>query len=320
MNLLFLMMAMNFSQVSYFTFSAYLDIGPLKYFVFVLVLILYVLIIGCNVLLIVVICVNRTLHEPMYMFLCSLLVNELYGSTGLFPSLLIQLLSDVHTISAPLCFLQIVCIYMYANVEFYNLAAMSYDRYLAICHPLQYKTLMSLNMIVRLIVLSWCLPLFYVIILTSLSASSQLCGNIIDRLFCNNYYVVKLACSNTTASNVYGLVYTFTVPIGLAVLIVYTYMRILRVCCSGSGQTRQKAVSTCMPHLVSLLNFSFGCFFEVSQGRFDMSYVPHILRIILSVYFITCQPLLNPVLYGVQLRKIRMSCKTLFFRKKNLAP
>ncbi|XP_037533854.1 olfactory receptor 10A6-like [Nematolebias whitei] len=304
---------MNFSQVSYFTLTAYIDIGLFKYLFFVFMMCFYASVICCNVVLIVVICVNRSLHEPMYTFLCSLFVNELYGSSGLFPFLLVQIFSDVHSVSVPFCFLQIFCLYMYANVEFYNLAVMSYDRYVAICHPLQYHTLMSGSLVLRLIAFSWFLPLANIIVMISLNASCQLCGNIIDGLYCTNHSVVKLGCRNTMFSNVYGLLYTFTVIISLAALIFYTYVRILKVCFSGSKQTRQKAISTCMPHLASLLNFSFGCFFEITQSRFDMSQVPSILRIILSLYFVTCQPLLNPVLYGLQLQKIRISCRKLFF-------
>ncbi|CAK6982760.1 olfactory receptor 1038-like, partial [Scomber scombrus] len=89
------------------------------------------------------------------------------------------------------------------------------------------------------------------------------------------------------------------------ILILYTYIKILRVCFSGSKQTRQKAVSTCTPHLVYLLNFSFGCYFQILQSRFDMSRVPNVLRVFLSLYFIILQPLLNPIMYGMGMSKIR---------------
>uniref|UniRef100_A0A4W6FBZ3 G-protein coupled receptors family 1 profile domain-containing protein n=1 Tax=Lates calcarifer TaxID=8187 RepID=A0A4W6FBZ3_LATCA len=240
---------MNSTQISYFTLAAYFDTGSLKYLYFMILTLLYVLILCANVLLIVIICMNRSLHEPMYLFLCSLFVNELYGSTGLFPFLLLQILSDIHTVSVPFCFLQIYCVYTYISIEFFNLAIMSYDRYLAICYPLQYNTQMTSNKV-----------LFF----------------------------------------------------GPLILIFYTYVKILKVCFSGSKQTRQKAVSTCTPHLVSLLNFSFGICFELLQSRFDMISVPNVLRIFLALYIVTCQPLLNPVLYGLKMSQIRNICKGLF--------
>uniref|UniRef100_A0A3P9ATS1 Olfactory receptor n=1 Tax=Maylandia zebra TaxID=106582 RepID=A0A3P9ATS1_9CICH len=297
---------MNSSQVSYFTLTAYLDSGALKYLYFTVVAFLYIVIVTANVL---------SLHEPMYMFLCNLFVNALYGSAGLFPSLLVQILSDVHTVSAPLCFLQIFCLYSYGSVEFYNLAVMSYDRYLAICCPLQYNMRMTSSTVSVLIAVSWIYALLLVAVTVSLSSPLQLCGNIINKVYCDNYAIVKLACSDTTLNNIYGLISTaFTIFLPLT-LIFFTYMRILKVCFSGSKQTRQKAVSTCTPHLASLLNFSFGACFEVLQSRFNMNTVPNILRILISLYWLICQPLFNPVLYGLKMSKIYDICKSLLYWK-----
>ena len=305
----------NSSKFSYFTFGAYFDIGLFKYVFFLILMCFYISIICVNLLLIVVICMNRSLHEPMYMFLCSLFVNELYGSSGLFPFLLTQILSDIHTVSASFCFLQIFVLYTYVNVQFYNLAVMSYDRYLAICCPLQYNTRMTPNKVAVLIALTWFFPLLAIIVMISLNASLQLCDNIIDGVYCNNYSVVKLACYDTTVNNLYGLIYTFVVLFGLTVLILYTYLKIFKLCLCGCKQTRQKAVSTCTPHLASLLNFSCGCFLEIVQSRFNMSSAPIILRMFLSLYFIICQPLYNPLLYGLNLTKIHIICKSILFGK-----
>ncbi|TKS80492.1 Olfactory receptor 11A1 Hs6M1-18 [Collichthys lucidus] len=302
----------NSTQVSYFMLSFFFDTGLIKYLFFFILMSLYIVIISANVFLIVVICMHRSLHEPMYIFLCSLFMNELYGSTGLFPFLLIQILSDVHTVSVSFCFLQIFCVYYYGSVEFLNLAVMSYDRYLAICHPLHYNTLMTFNKVSMLIALTWLLPFFVVVCTIRLSGTLQLCGNIINKVYCDNYSIVKLACSDTTVINIYGLIITCIVVFGPLILILYTYIKILKVCFSGSKQTRQKAVSTCTPHLASLLNFFFGSFFEIVQSRFDMSNLPMMLRIFLSLYWLTCQPLFNPVLYGLKMCKIRTICKSLF--------
>ncbi|XP_068441873.1 olfactory receptor 10A6-like [Clinocottus analis] len=297
------------STLSYFILGAYVHVGNLKYLYFMLIAMLYIVICIVNISLIVVICVNRSLHEPMYLFLCSLFVNELYGSTGLFPFLLVQILSDIHTVSPPLCFLQIFCVYTYGGVELLNLAVMSYDRYLAICHPLQYNTLMTFNKAVIFIAVIWFYSFMKFLITLSLSIRLTFCGNIMNSVICNNYLVVKLACSDTQVNNIYGLfgiVLSVFVPL---LPIVFSYVRILRVCFSGSKQTRQKAVSTCTPHLASLLNFSFGCCFEIIQSRFVMTSVPRLLRIILSLYFLIIQPLLNPIMFGLQMSKIRNTCK-----------
>nr|XP_046244226.1 olfactory receptor 10A6-like [Scatophagus argus] len=300
----------NSTRPLYFILAAYFDTGLYRYLNFLIIISLYILIVCSNLFLIVVICMNRSLHEPMYIFLCSLFVNELYGSTGLFPLLLVQILSDVHTVSVPFCYLQIFCVYSYGAVEFFNLAIMSYDRYLAICCPLQYNTRMTNNKTATLIVVTWFCSFLVVFVTTFLSYSLQLCGDTINKVYCLNYSIVKLACSETRANNIYGLFGTFLTVFGPLILILYTYMKILKVCFSGSKQTRQKAVSTCTPHLASLINFSFGVCFEILQSRFDLKGVHSMLHIVLSLYFLTCQPLFNPVMYGLNMTKVRTICKS----------
>ncbi|KAK2846470.1 hypothetical protein Q5P01_009469 [Channa striata] len=303
----------NSTQVSYFILAAYFDPGLLKYFYFLIIMSLYVLIICSNLLLIVVICTNRSLHEPMYVFLCSLFVNELWGSTGLFPFLMVQILSDTHTVSVPFCFLQVFCIFSYVCAEFSNLTIMSYDRYVAICHPLQYNTRMTNKDIAGLIALAWSFAFVAIAALIFLIAPLQLCGNVINKVYCFNYYIVKLACSNTNINNIYGLALTFLIVFVPLALILYTYMRIVKVCLSGSKQTRQRAVSTCTPHLASLLNFSFGVCFEILTSRLETKGVSSFFQIVLSLYFLTCQPLFNSVMYGLKMSKIRIKCKSLLF-------
>ncbi|XP_015241479.1 PREDICTED: olfactory receptor 11A1-like [Cyprinodon variegatus] len=304
-------MRINSTQVLYFTLSAYIDTGSLKYLSFFIVLCLYVLIIGSNVLLIVVICLNRSLHEPMYMFLCSLFVNELFGSTSLFPFMLIQILSDVHIISAPLCFLQIFCMYTYGSVEFGNLAVMSYDRYVAICRPLQYNSLMTSQRIVFLVSVTWIYSFITVGVTILMSSSLQFCENVLNKIYCTNHSVIKLACNEPRVNNIYELVMLILAAFAPISIILYTYMRILKVCFSGSKETRQKAVSTCTPHLASVINFSFGVSFEILESRFNMNNVPGMLRIFLALYYLNCQPFLNPLLYGLNMSKIRNLCKKL---------
>ncbi|XP_031695645.1 olfactory receptor 10G7-like, partial [Anarrhichthys ocellatus] len=224
--------------------------------------------------------------------------------------------SDIHTVSAPLCFLQIYCVHFYGSVELFTLGVMSYDRYRAICCPLHYNKHMTSSKAVILTVFVWLYSALATVVMMSLSVPLQLCGNTIQKVYCDNYSVVKLACSGTLVNNTHGLVYMFTVIFALIILILYSYVRIFTVCFSGCKQTRQKAVSTCTPHLASLLNFSFGAFFEIVQSRFNMNGVPNMLRVFLSLYWLTCQPLFNPLIYGLNMSKIRIICNSLAFGKR----
>ncbi|XP_074534787.1 olfactory receptor 10H2-like [Halichoeres trimaculatus] len=308
----------NVTQFSHFRLGGFSETRFLKYIYFLVAILIYMLILCANLLLIAVICRNRSLHEPMYMFPCSLFVNELLGSTAFFPLLLDQILSDTHTVSVPLCFLQIFCLYSYVGVEFFNLTVISYDRYVAICYPLQYNSLMTVKRVSVLISAAWLTACLSEACTVSLSSTLQLCGNVIDSIYCHNYYIVKLACSDTILSNILGLCSLVVKVIIPLTLIFYTYLMILRVCFSGSKQTRQKAVSTCTPHLVSLFNFSFGCCFEVIQSRLKKGHVPPSVTVFLSLYLIICQPLLNPVIYGLKMSKISVKCKSLFCSKVTL--
>uniref|UniRef100_A0A3P9HUX1 G-protein coupled receptors family 1 profile domain-containing protein n=1 Tax=Oryzias latipes TaxID=8090 RepID=A0A3P9HUX1_ORYLA len=300
---------LNSTQVSVFVLGGYFHAKHLKVLLFLLVLGVYLLIVFCNVLLIAVICVSRSLHEPMFLFLCSLFANELLGSSGLFPFLLLQILADVHRVSAPLCFLQVFMVHSYGTAEFFILAVMSYDRLVAVCRPLQYHSVVTWTKGATLTAAAWLAAFLLVVCTTSLSFPLRRCRDFIPKVYCDNFSVVKLACADTTLNNVFGLFVTLlTVGLPLA-FTLYSYARILRVCLCGSTQTRHKAVSTCTPHLASLLNFFFGGIFEVVQSRFDMSGVPGVLRVFLSLYFLSCQPLFTPLLYGLNLTRIRTACR-----------
>ncbi|XP_033832490.1 olfactory receptor 1-like [Periophthalmus magnuspinnatus] len=301
----------NFSQVSHFTLGAYIDPGPLRWLYFVIILSVYVLILLSNLLLIIIICLNRTLHEPMYIFLCSLFMNELYGSTALFPLLLYQIPVDVHTVSPPFCFIQIFCIYSYVSIEFLTLAIMSYDRFLSICFPLQYSTHMNVTKVFLLIAFSWFYPCVSILLLIIFSIPLQLCDNVIPKVYCDNYFIVKMACYDTKLNNIYGLIITSVIVLGPLGMIFFTYLRILKVCFRGSKQTQHKALNTCAPHLASIINFSFGVCFEVLQSRFDLKNVHKVLKVVLSLYFLAVQPLFNPLMYGLKLTKIRALCRNL---------
>ncbi|KAK0154915.1 Olfactory receptor 10A5 [Merluccius polli] len=219
-------------------------------------------------------------------------VNNIYGLFGTFLTVLVPLIPILFSYTK---ILRIYCLYTYVHVEFCNLAVMSYDRYLAICCPLHYKARMTSNKVALLIAVIWLYSFIKFLITLCLNLRLTLCGNVIGRLFCQNYHVVKLACSDTTVNNIYGLFGTVLTVLVPLIPILFSYTKILRVCLVGSKGTRQKAASTCTPHLASLINFTFGCCFEILQSRFNMTSVPRMLRIFGSLYFLTIQPLFNPI-------------------------
>ncbi|XP_056611973.1 olfactory receptor 11A1-like [Triplophysa dalaica] len=294
--------------------AGYIDIGNIKYLFFTILILLFFAIIFANQLLIAVICKDRSLHEPMYVLLCSLSINELYGSIGLFPSLLSNmLLSKTPEISLTFCHVQIFVLYTYASAEFCNLAVMSYDRYIAICYPLEYHRIMSPTMTVTLLALGWSISFIKFSITLSVNVQLKLCANVLDKVWCDNYMLVKSACSDTTANNISGIIGTTVTIVAPLALISFSYTQILKICVMSTRETTQKAITTCAPHLISLLNFSIGCVFEIIQSRFDQLNMPPVLRVILSVYFLICPPLVNPIMYGMRLSKIKTALKKMIY-------
>uniref|UniRef100_A0A3B4ZQK1 Olfactory receptor n=1 Tax=Stegastes partitus TaxID=144197 RepID=A0A3B4ZQK1_9TELE len=304
------------NEVVSFVLAAYGNIGKLKYLYFSVMLSWYVSVCVANTFLIVVIYVDRRLHEPMYILLCNLFVNEIGGSTSLYPLLLSQMLSDSHEVSLPWCFLQMCCIYTCASVEFCSLAAMAYDRYISVCYPLHYNTIMNTRRVLRIIVLVWTYSLVNFMFSFSFIIGLKFCGNVIDKVFCDHHLVIKLACSlsvNSYVSDVLFVFVSFVVPFGL---ISASYIKILAACLSTFKENKQKAVTTCAPQIVSVSNLFVGCAFHFIDSKFDGAHLPQKVRVILSVYLLICQPMITPFMYGLNLPKIKQACKRFLFDRK----
>uniref|UniRef100_H3CDQ9 Olfactory receptor n=1 Tax=Tetraodon nigroviridis TaxID=99883 RepID=H3CDQ9_TETNG len=241
----------NRSETEYFVLAAYGDVGEFKYLYFSIMLLWFVSIWVVNVVLILVIYIDKQLHEPMYIFLCNLSVTEISGSTSLYPLMLSQMLSDTHRVTVPFCFLQMSYIYTSASVEFCSLAAMAYDRYVAICHPLQYSLIMSTGRVCKIILAVWGYSFFTFLVLLLFLIHLDLCGNVINKVFCDYYRIIQLACSVSLILTVivpFSLILFLVVPFSL---ILFSYLKILAVCLKVSKENTEKAVSTCMPQIVS---------------------------------------------------------------------
>ncbi|XP_031647282.1 olfactory receptor-like protein DTMT [Oncorhynchus kisutch] len=184
----------NSTQVKLFYLFGLQETFNNKSVYFILPLITYLLIITVNLTLIITIIQEKGLHEPMYIFLCSLCVNGLYGTAGFYPKLLLDLQSDVQVISYGGCFTQAYVIYTSVMCEISTLTVMSYDRYVAICRPLLYHTIVTSLTVRKLLLFSWCCPLFIALIALSLAVRISLCGSRIDKIFCDIPSILKHAC------------------------------------------------------------------------------------------------------------------------------
>ncbi|XP_062289630.1 olfactory receptor 52L1-like [Scomber scombrus] len=304
----------NFSEVTYFILADFYGMDDLKPVYFCMFLIIYMTIVAENVVLIGVIYSEKTLHEPMYLLLCNLAVNGLYGSTALLPAVLSNMLSHSHEISLQFCQIQIYTIHTYAIIEFTILAAMSYDRYMAICFPLTYHTIMS-HRVVKLIVFTWLFPMLAFLIVFILTLQLRFCERTIKNVYCVNYLLVKLACTDTSVVNIVGLLSVALFSLPQLIMIFYSYAHILRICIFSFSKSKLKALRTCTPHLLAITNYSIGCFFEIAQSRFNSSGMPYQTKLFLSLYFLIFPPILNPIIYGLSFQAIRLRLFRLFSSK-----
>nr|XP_046259505.1 olfactory receptor 6N2-like [Scatophagus argus] len=293
----------NRSSILVFSLSGFNATVNYRATLFSLTLLCYGLILVVNVSLILTIILNQNLHEPMYIFLCSLCINSLYGTAGFYPKFLSDLLSDIQVISYVGCLLQIFVIYSNAKTDYSILVLMAYDRYVAICRPLEYHSVMSVRRTAVLVILSWVVPFSCeaaVIILTSVL---KLCGSHIDKLYCENWSIVKLACGSTRANDIVGLI-VISFYFGHALFIACSYVWLVKSSLK-SREGRRKFTQTCVPHLLCLLNVTSSLLFDVMYSRYGSASMSQNLRNFMAIQFLVVTPTLNPIIYGLNLSKIR---------------
>uniref|UniRef100_A0A3B4CLF1 Olfactory receptor n=1 Tax=Pygocentrus nattereri TaxID=42514 RepID=A0A3B4CLF1_PYGNA len=289
----------NSSDVTYLFMDGHVEL----YFYFVITLAVYLLIICFNTVVIFVIYTNKCLHEPMYIFIAALLFNSLLGASALYPKLLSDFLSETQVTSYSACLLQAFIIYTYGTSEFTLLSAMAYDRYVSICKPLQYATLVKMSTVKKLIFFCWFVTSCENGITMILTYRLQLCKFRLNRIYCNNYSIVRLSCGDMTVNNSYGLFVLTVAVFPPVIFIIYSYVRILDVCLKNSKDFRRKALQTCLPHLFIFISYSVTACFEVINSRFEGN-MPHIISVIVSVENFVIPPLINPIMYGLKLQEI----------------
>uniref|UniRef100_A0A7N6B9G6 Olfactory receptor n=1 Tax=Anabas testudineus TaxID=64144 RepID=A0A7N6B9G6_ANATE len=301
----FIVFMENNFNVSYITLDGFIELHKYKYLYFLIMFTAYILIICCNSTIVCLIVIHRNLHEPMYVFIAALLVNSLLFSTALYPKILTDVLSEKQIISYSACLFQFHIFYSLGGSEFLLLTAMSYDRYVSICKPLQYATIMRKSNISLMLLLAWILP------------SCQFAVSIVFTLkliFCNNT-IYKLFCVASREISVYGVFILLNV-VGFPVFfIVFTYIRILIICYHSSGDVRKKAAQTCLPHLLVLTNYFCLFTFEVIAVRLEYEF-PKTARLIISLQLVLYNPLFNPLIYGLKMKEISKHLNRLFCQDK----
>ncbi|XP_075200147.1 olfactory receptor 5G9-like [Anomaloglossus baeobatrachus] len=303
----------NLTAVTEFFLIGFQASKYLRTFLFCLLLVVYCGTICGNLLIIALVSTSKNLHTPMYFFISQLSIGDLLLTSVIVPNMLQILLNNGMTITFIDCIAQL---YFFGVSEAFDcliLALMSYDRYVAICNPLRYTSIMTSTSCVVLTFLCW-MSGFSLNLFSNIStAKLNFCGpNIIDHLFCDPLPLLELACSDTFI--VHLIIFLIGIPcvfFPTAVIVIsYTYIvvTVLRI---PSSTGRQKAFSTCSSHL-TVVSIFYGTLFSVYVVPTKVQSA--IITKILSLLYTVFTPLFNPIIYSLKNKDIRKAVQNTFHK------
>ncbi|XP_053254777.1 olfactory receptor 1019 isoform X1 [Podarcis raffonei] len=304
----------NHSQVTEFIFLGFTDNPRLEMALFVVFLFIYLADVVGNVGMILLITVDEQLHTPMYFFLCHLSLVDLGYSTAIAPRMLADFLRQRKIISFSSCATQFAFFVGFVDAECYVLAAMAYDRYVAICRPLHYTTVMSKQVCLVLAIGSYIAGLISLVSHTSLTFSLDYCGsNIINHFFCEIPPLLALSCSDTYMSEILlfslcGFIEFSTI---LIILISYLFIfaAIMRI---RSAEGRRKAFSTCASHLIGVTLFYGTVMFMYLRPTSSYSLDQDKWA---SVFYTVVIPMLNPLIYSLRNKDVKEAFRRVVSKK-----
>uniref|UniRef100_F6WI69 Olfactory receptor family 4 subfamily E member 2 n=1 Tax=Xenopus tropicalis TaxID=8364 RepID=F6WI69_XENTR len=301
----------NSTKITEFVFVAFAFPQRFQYCMFFIFLILYVLLLSGNILIMMTIRADPHLHCPMYFFLAKLSFIDLCYSSVTVPKMLADLLSDRKTISFNGCITQLYFFHFFACAECFLFTAMGYDRYVAICKPLHYSTIMNRKLCLWMVAATWTIGFVHSNIQTSLTMGLPFCGpNEIDSFFCDIPPLIRLACSDTKMIDAMIVANSGFVSLGCFLAVLFSYIgigsTILKI---RSAEGRRKAFSTCVSHL-TVVTFFFGpCVFIYMRPSTALK-----VDRVVTVFYTVIAPMLNPVIYTLRNEEVKTSIKKVWRR------
>ncbi|XP_062478757.1 olfactory receptor 14C36-like [Pezoporus occidentalis] len=256
---------------------------------------------------------DQRLHTPMYFFLLNLSLLDLGCISTTVPKSMANSLWDTRAISYTGCVAQLFFFVFFISAEYFLLTVMSYDRYVAICKPLHYGTLLGSRACVHMAAAAWGSGFLTALLHTANTFSLPLCrGNAVEQFFCEIPQILKLSCSHSYLREVGLLVVGVLIAVGCFVFIVGSYVQIFRaVLRMPSEQGRHKAFSTCLPHLAVLSLF-------VNTAVFAYLKPPSIsspsLDLVVSVLYSVVPPAVNPLIYSLRNQELKDAVRKLVTR------
>ncbi|KAF1620183.1 Olfactory receptor 14A16, partial [Eudyptes chrysolophus] len=257
-----------------------------------------------NGLIITAVACDHRLHTPMYFFLLNLALLDLGSISTTVPKAMANSLWDTRAISYLGCAAQLFLLVFFISAELYLLTVMAYDRFVAICHPLHYRTLLGSRACAHMAAAAWGSGFLHAVLHTANTFSLPLCqGNDVAQFFCEIPHILKLSCSDSYLREAGLLGLNACLTLGCFVFIVVSYVKIFRaVLRIPSVQGRHKAFSTCLPHLAVVSLY-------VSTGMFAHLKPPSIsspsLDLVVSFLYSVVPPAVNPLIYSMRNQELK---------------
>ncbi|XP_051255021.1 olfactory receptor 52E2 [Dicentrarchus labrax] len=288
------------------TFTIYSTLGLYNFALVICISVLYVSGLCINLFLVLVICVESRLHRPMYVLLVNLSLSGVMGSSSVCPNIIKHLIMNRQETSLEGCLTQVFFTNVYSGCIFCILALMAYDRYVSICKPLLYHTIMTPAKVKLMLMMVYFILSSSSAIQVYLTSRLKLCRHTVDKLMCDSLVIANLSCKKTTLISVYGLCCAICVIVFPCLLVILSYVHIFTVILKTSKESQSKALQTCSPHLMTFINFSVASFFGVIYNRLSQE-VPKAVNILTCMNFFVLPPLLHPIIYGIKMQEIQQS-------------
>ncbi|KAM5171576.1 olfactory receptor 1M1-like [Mantella aurantiaca] len=279
--------------------------------IFILLLLIYCVLICGNLLIITLVSYSKSLHSPMYFFISQLAVIDILLATVILPSDLHILLVKETILSFSACITQFYFFVVTEAAEYLLLTAMSYDRYLAICKPLHYTSIMNQQVCWIMVSICWTLSILIILIYTISITKLQFCGpNVIDHFFCDLDPLLQLSCSDTSIVQLeitlIGAIFLVNPFLVIIVSYIYIIIAILKI---PSTSGKQKAFSTCSSHLTVVCTYfiTIVCVYYVPGIGKSMN-----VSKFLSLLYTAGTPLMNPIIYSLRNKDLKKILKKKF--------
>ncbi|KAM4038660.1 olfactory receptor 10A7-like [Anomaloglossus baeobatrachus] len=295
----------NQTEVTEFLLLGFKGLYKYKFLLFIIFLFSYLIIMNGNLLIIVLMSTNHNLNIPMFIFLKHLAVADILITTTIVPMMLNIILLDMKVVPVRNCIFQLHLFFIFGFIQCFLLAIMSYDRYLAICSPMHYNSIMQPHVCLKMVFGSWCLDFVFSLEIVLVWQLEFCLENAIDHFFCDVVSLLDLATSDTYllafvdfAMSIFGGVIPF-------VLILLSYFRILfTIMTLSSTSGLRKAFSTCSSHLITVCVY-YGTILMVYMAPSDNSTLS--MNKFMSLLYIVVSPMMNPIIYSLRNKEIRKS-------------